>query len=206
MRIAVAMSGGVDSSSAALVLRDEGHEVIGITAWLWECASPASERACCGSAEALKKAKEAATSLGLRHEVVDLSAEFEREVVGPTVSAYAAGLTPNPCVLCNARVRFPYLATAARDLDAEGLATGHYARLGRGAERVSLLRGRDREHDQSYFLFAVAPADFEFARFPLGNWEKTQTRKLAADAAHPSAERLSSQDLCFTGGRAPGEL
>jgi len=213
MRIAAAMSGGVDSSVAAMLLRDEGHAVFGLTAWLWRCDAPDNARACCGSLEGLRRARDAAEALGLRHEVVDLSGEFECEVVAHTVSEYAAGRTPNPCVVCNARVRFPCLARAARDLGAEGLATGHYGRLeartGDGdGERadVRLLRGRDPGHDQSYFLFAVEPGDLAFARFPLGDMLKKETRARAAEAAHPAAERPSSQDLCFTGAREPGML
>ena len=207
MLIAAAMSGGVDSSVAALILRDEGHEVFGLTAWLWRCDAPDDSRACCGSLEGLRRARDAADALGLRHEVVDLSQEFEREVVEYTVREYARGRTPNPCVVCNARVRFPLLAKAARDLGADALATGHYARLEpRGSEGVRLLRGRDPEHDQSYFLFAVGPPDLAFARFPLAGMLKKETRERAGAAGHPAARRPSSQDLCFTGAREPGAL
>ncbi len=218
MRIAVGMSGGADSSAAALALREAGHDVFGLTAWLWDCASPGNARACCGSPEALKAARDAAAALGLRHEVVDLSAEFEREVVGPTVQAYANGLTPNPCVLCNAGVRFPFLAKAARELGAEALATGHYAMLlpregapyhdGDAADRsgFGLYRGRDPRRDQSYFLFAVERAELAFARFPLGDMLKTEARRALAEAGHPAAARPASQDLCFTGGRSPAML
>ncbi|MHC5053099.1 MAG: tRNA 2-thiouridine(34) synthase MnmA [Planctomycetota bacterium] len=211
MRIAAAMSGGVDSSVAAMVLRDEGHEVFGLTAWLWRCDAPDNARACCGSLEGLRRARDAAEALGLRHEVVDLSGEFEREVVAHTVTEYAAGRTPNPCVVCNARVRFPYLVKAARDLGAEAFATGHYARLeprpGADApDGVRLLRGRDPGHDQSYFLSMVGPDELGFSRFPLGGMLKEETRERAGAADHPAAERPSSQDLCFTGAREPGAL
>jgi tRNA-specific 2-thiouridylase len=205
MRIAVGMSGGVDSSLAALLLRDEGHEVIGITAWLWRCDSPTpAENACCGSVEGILKARDAAHALGLEHRVVNLSADFEECVVARTVRAYASGLTPNPCAVCNARVRFPLLAKAARELGAEALATGHYARLAppdaaREGDGVRLLRGRDPEHDQSYFLFAVSPADLTFARFPLGDLTKAEVRERMARAGHPAAAAASSQDLCFAG-------
>lgn len=209
MRIAAAMSGGVDSSVAALMLRDEGHEVFGLTAWLWRCDAPDNARACCGSLEGLRRAHDAADALGLDHEVVDLSSEFKRDVVQHTVDEYAGGRTPNPCVVCNWRVRFPFLVKAARDFGAEALATGHYGRLvprEDGSGSVRLLRGRDPGHDQSYFLFAVEPDDLAFARFPLGEMLKTETRARAAEAVHPAAERPSSQDLCFTGAREPGIL
>jgi len=207
MRIAAAMSGGVDSSVAAMLLRDEGHEVFGLTAWLWRCDAPDNARACCGSLEGLRRAREAADALGIEHEVIDLSAEFESDVVSHTVDEYAAGRTPNPCVVCNARVRFPFLVKAAHGHGAEALATGHYARpvLSKGGG-VRLLRGRDAGHDQSYFLFAVDPGDLAFARFPLGEMLKTETRALAGKANHPAAERPASQDLCFTGAREPGML
>jgi len=203
MRAAVCMSGGVDSSLAALLLREQGHEVTGLTAWLWRCSTPEREGACCGSVEALRAAREAAEALGIGHEVVDLSEEFEREVVEPTARAYASGRTPNPCVLCNARVRFPLLAAAARDLGAEAVATGHYARTGpREGGGVRLLRGVDPGHDQSYFLFAVRAGDLAFARFPLGGWTKAEARSRMDAAGHPAARRASSQDLCFAAGRA----
>jgi tRNA-specific 2-thiouridylase len=210
MRIAVGMSGGVDSSLAALLLRDEGHEVIGVTAWLWRCDSPTpAENACCGSVEAILRARDAARALGLEHRVVNLSGEFEECVVAQTVRAYASGLTPNPCAVCNARVRFPLLAKAARELGAEALATGHYARLApRDAARdgggVRLLRGKDPEHDQSYFLFAVSPGDLAFARFPLGDLTKAEVRERMAHEGHPAAATPSSQDLCFAGAGSHG--
>ena len=210
MRIAVGMSGGVDSSLAALLLRDEGHEVIGITAWLWRCDSPTpAENACCGSVEGILKARDAARALGLKHRVVNLSAEFEECVVARTVRANASVLTPNPCAVCNARVRFPLLAKAARELGAEALATGHYARLApRGGVReddgVRLLRGKDPEHDQSYFLFAVPPGDLAFARFPLGDLTKAEVRERMAREGHPAAAAPSSQDLCFAGAGSHG--
>jgi len=211
MRIAAAMSGGVDSSVAAMILRDRGHDVFGLTAWLWrpgaKDGAPDNARACCGSRDALERAREAADALGIEHEVVDLSAEFEREVVAHTVSEYARARTPNPCVVCNARVRFPFLVKAARELGADALATGHYARLEpRESGGVRLLRGHDAGHDQSYFLFAVAPEELAFTRFPLGGMLKTETRALAAKAGHPAAGRPASQDLCFTGAREPGRL
>ena len=203
MRIAVAMSGGVDSSFAALSLKNEGHEVTGITAWLWRCGSPRlADSACCGSVEGLKHARAAAEAVGIEHRVVDLSAEFEECVVEETARAYASGLTPNPCVVCNSRVRFPHLARAAREMGAEALATGHYARLlpsdGGGVRLpVRLYRGRDPDHDQSYFLFAVAPDDLAFARFPLGDVTKAEVRERMACEGHPAAQTPSSQDLCF---------
>jgi len=209
MRIAAAISGGVDSSVAAMLLRDEGHDVFGLTAWLWRCDAPDNARACCGSLEGLRRAREAADALDIEHEVVDLSAEFEREVVAHAVREYARARTPNPCVVCNARVRFPFLVKAARARGAEALATGHYARLEPREDAdggVRLLRGLDPGHDQSYFLFAVGPGDLAFARFPLGEMLKTETRALAGAAGHPAAERPASQDLCFTGARAPGML
>jgi tRNA-specific 2-thiouridylase len=207
MRIAVGMSGGVDSSLAALLLRDEGHEVVGLTAWLWQCEAPSRPRACCGSPEALRRAREAARALGLEHRVVDLSEEFERGVVGPTVRACAEGLTPNPCVLCNSGVRFPGLVQAARRLGAGALATGHYARLESDKDgRVGLLRGGDPGHDQSYFLYAVRPDDLAFSLFPLGVWAKEETRARLAAAGHPAADEPSSQDVCFAPPGGLGDL
>lgn len=199
MKIAVGMSGGVDSSLAAVLLREAGHEVIGLTAWLWNCSRPVpAARACCGSLETLRRAREAAEAARIRHEVVNLSEEFEREVVLPSLSALAQGLTPNPCVLCNARVRFPSLLKAARALGAEMLATGHYAKLERNGY-VKLLRGSDPVHDQSYFLFLVSREVLRQTTFPLGALTKARTRELLSAKEHPAAKTPSSQDLCFAG-------
>jgi len=207
MRIVVGMSGGADSSLAALLLREAGHEVIGLTAWLWKCDAPAErERACCGSVEMLRRAREAAEAAGVRHEVVDLSEEFEREVVGPALRSLAQALTPSPCVLCNWRVRFPGLLAAARALGAEAIATGHYARLAESGDRVKLFRGADPSCDQSYFLFLVPRDVLAETVFPLGNMTKLETRAQLARRSHPAAARPSSQDLCFAGGRSLAAL
>jgi tRNA-specific 2-thiouridylase len=197
MRIAVAMSGGADSTLAALLLRDEGHDVVGLTAWLWKCSLPRTARACCGSLAAVESARQAARSLGIEHESVDLSEAFEAEVIAPTAREYLAGRTPNPCVLCNARVRFPLLAQEARRLACCALATGHYARVRTEGRLVRLSRGSDPRRDQSYFLCMVAPEDLAFARFPLAEWTKEAVRARLAEAGLPAASVPSSQDLCF---------
>jgi tRNA-specific 2-thiouridylase len=208
MRIAVGISGGVDSSVAAHMLRSAGHDVFGITAWLWNCTSAEpSRKSCCGSLDALRVARDAALALGIEHEVVNLADHFDRLVVSHAVESYARGVTPNPCVVCNAQVRFPFLAKTAREMGAEALATGHYARLNKTRPGVTrLLRGMDPEHDQSYFLFALEEEDRRFAVFPLGALTKAEVRKRASEMGHPSAARPSSQDLCFAAGKKIGLL
>ena len=198
-RVAAAMSGGVDSSAAAVLLVRGGCEVTGLTMKLWDCdAHPqgVALRSCCSPQDAADAAG-VARALGFSHALVDLSSIFEREVLAPFAEAYAAGLTPNPCVACNARVKFGALLVEARALGCEYLATGHYARrVERGGE-PRLAAARDGAHDQSYFLYALGPEALAAAAFPLGDATKDEARALAREAELPVAEKLASEDLCF---------
>ncbi|MEZ4451652.1 MAG: tRNA 2-thiouridine(34) synthase MnmA [Nannocystaceae bacterium] len=202
MRVVVAMSGGVDSSVAAAILRDEGHEVIGLTMRLHDddpaaAARPASARAgtCCSPNE-IHRAKDVCDLLGVPHYTVDERARFRAQVIDDFAREYAAGRTPNPCVRCNEHVKFAPLLARARALGAELLVTGHYARSEGGA----LLRGVDPAKDQSYFLFAMGAEALASVRFPLGTWRKEQVRERARALGLPSADAPDSQELCFVGG------
>lgn len=194
--VAVAMSGGVDSSMAAALLAEAGHDVFGITMRLG--LADIAGRPCCGEEEALL-ARRVCDTLGIRHVVVDIADEFREQVVEPFCDAYAAGLTPNPCVRCNERIKFGVLAERAWRLGAASLATGHYARLECDASGAWLARAADRTKDQSYFLYRVAPETLERLVFPLGELTKAQVRTLAAGRDLPTATRRDSQEVCFTG-------
>lgn len=195
MRVVVAMSGGVDSSVAAGLLRDAGHEVIGLTLQLYDCESGTSERSCCGLA-GVAAARAAAGRLGLLHYVIDGQASFEDEVLRPAWEDYAAGRTPNPCVRCNERLKLGLLDAQARRLGADFVATGHHARVEQGAWPV-LRRGRDPDKDQSYFLFSLAPEQLRRLLLPVGERTKAEVRALALRWGLPNATRAESQDACI---------
>lgn len=196
-RIAVAMSGGVDSSAAAALLVRAGHEVVGITLQLLPCEDRPLGGGCC-SLESSLAARSVADRLGVDHVVVDARGTFEQRVLRPCWDDYARGQTPNPCVLCNAAVKWGTLLDKARALGASKLATGHYARLGPGpAGRLSLLRGADPKKDQSYFLFALEQEQLAATLLPLGAMSKPQVRALARELGLATAERPESQDACF---------
>ncbi|HSH69264.1 MAG TPA: tRNA 2-thiouridine(34) synthase MnmA [Deferrisomatales bacterium] len=190
MRVALGMSGGVDSSAAAVVLCDQGHQVVGFTLKVWD-------RSRCCSLEDVADARRVAARLDLPFYVLDAHEVFQRQVVEPFVAAYAAGTTPNPCIWCNQRVKFRWLLERARALGCDAVATGHYARLVDGPGGRRLLRGVDRAKDQSYFLVPDAPDGLDRVLFPLGEWTKDQVRALAAGAGLPVARKADSQDVCF---------
>jgi tRNA-specific 2-thiouridylase len=196
-RVAVAMSGGVDS---AVALLRAGPDAIGVTLRLWQDpASPDTERACC-SPSAVASARATCHSLGRPHVTLDLRERFKRTVVDPFTADYEAGATPNPCMRCNGSFRFDELVAFADRAGADELWTGHYARIvDRGGVRV-VARGRDERKDQSYMLAAVDPALLERVRFPLGEQTKEETRSEAAAAGLAAARSLESQDACFLGG------
>jgi len=185
------MSGGVDSTLAAALLIDQGHDVQGATLRLVD-HPPAVDA---------PDPAAAAETLGIPFTCWDLRAEFERLVVSPFAAAYATGRTPNPCVLCNAHVKFGLLLDKARELGADALATGHYAGVAsEPAGPPRLVRGADRRKDQSYFLFAVARAALPLVRFPLGGLTKNRVRAMARERGLAAAERTESQEICFVPG------
>jgi tRNA-specific 2-thiouridylase len=199
-RIVVGLSGGIDSTICALLLQEQGYEVIGVTLRLRPCGDTDSvKKSCCGP-DAAGMAGSVAAQLGIRHYVVDCREHFESDVLRPCWNDFECGTTPNPCVRCNANVRFDELLSLGRKLGAELVATGHYARVELDSQgRPLLLRGADANKDQSYFLHAIAPDTLRHVRFPLGGMTKPEVRALAHAHGLVNAERTESQDVCFAG-------
>ncbi len=196
-RVAVAMSGGVDS---AVALLHAGRAAIGVTLRLWlDPAGPDAARACC-SPEAVLQARATCHKLGFPHVTLDLREEFRRAVVAPFVRGYADGETPNPCIRCNGSFRFAELLAFAARAGCDRLATGHYARIAEHRGRLLLARGADPRKDQSYMLASVDPAELERIWFPLGEQDKAETRAEAARAGLDAATRVESQEACFLAG------
>ena len=196
-RIAVAMSGGVDS---AVALLRAGPEAVGVTLRLWiDPQAPDSERACC-SPQSVLAARETCHALGLPHVTLDLREEFRRAIVDPFVRSYARGETPNPCGRCNGSFRFAELLAFARHAGADRLWTGHYARIVEHRGRRLLARGADPQKDQSYMLARLDPRFLDRIEFPLGDQDKETTRSQATAAGLAAAQRAESQEACFLGG------
>ena len=199
-RVAVAMSGGVDSAVALLRAREAGHEPVGVTLRLWvDPDAPDTERACCSPSSVLA-ARATCHGLGVPHVTLDLRDEFRRAVVRPFVAGYARGETPNPCIRCNGGFRFAELLAFAARIGASRLATGHYARTVDHRGRTLLARGADTEKDQSYMLARLDPRRLARVWFPLGNQTKEETRRIARAAGLEAAGRAESQEACFLGG------
>ncbi len=201
----IAMSGGVDSSTAAALLKEEGYEVIGLTMHLWDQTQDGkgSFGRCC-SPDDIHDARRVADQLGISHYVVNLKKAFEETVVNNFVEEYLKGRTPNPCIHCNDRIKFGFLLRKAKELGAEALATGHYARIVQAphrhhqkVERNLLLRGRDRNKDQSYFLFTLTQEQMDRVIFPLGEKSKAEVRQEALKLGLRVAKKAESQEVCF---------
>jgi tRNA-specific 2-thiouridylase len=197
-RVVVAMSGGVDSSVAAALLLERGYEVIGLTFRFWLCEEQTGTRSCCGM-DGVNEARRATGQLGVPHYVVDCREAFERIVLRPAWEEYARGRTPNPCVVCNERIKFALLLEQGRKLGASRLATGHYARIEEdpAGGPPLLLRGADGQKDQSYFLFSLTAEQRAQTLTPLGGLTKAEVRDLARRLGLPNAERKESQDACL---------
>ncbi|MDW8344820.1 MAG: tRNA 2-thiouridine(34) synthase MnmA [Verrucomicrobiae bacterium] len=195
-RVCVGMSGGVDSSVAAYLLLEQGYQVIGLTFrnWPQDCISRAEDK-CCGP-QAVTDARMVAHRLGIPHYVVDEIAEFQREVIDYFVAEYQRGRTPNPCVVCNEKIKFGSFWRRAAELGATKIATGHYARVEPG-NPPRLFRGRDPRKDQSYFLFSLRPEQLARALFPLGEMSKEETRAIARKLGLKTQDKVESQEICF---------
>jgi tRNA-specific 2-thiouridylase len=198
MRIAVAMSGGVDSSVAALLLKEAGHDVIGLSMQLWDHSAERGRSGRCCTLDDLGDARRVAWKLEIPHYVLDLEEEFREAVVAPFVRSYAGGSTPIPCSRCNTHVKFAALADRAATFGCEAIATGHYARTGRAdSGRPVLRKGSDPEKDQSYFLYDLGPERLARALFPVGGMTKREVRETARRAGLPTADKEESMEICF---------
>lgn len=198
MRILVAMSGGVDSSVAAAMLVEAGHDVVGATmkTFCYSGEAAESRKTCCGL-EGIRDAGLVADRLGIPHYVFDVEEEFTRDVIDDFVAEYGRGRTPNPCVSCNSNTKFRDLMRRGRVLGCDGVASGHYARLDRTAGEPRLLRGRDRAKDQSYFLWGLPGDLLDLLHFPLGDLTKSEVRSRARELGLATADKPESQEICF---------
>jgi tRNA-specific 2-thiouridylase len=198
--IVIAMSGGVDSSVSAALLKEQGYEVTGISLQLYDPLprEPGCRMKTCCSLDDVLDAGRVAKKLGIPFEVIDMRAEFEKLVIDYFIAEYAAGRTPNPCIRCNELIKFDLLLKKAKELGADLLATGHYARIAEDANgRKRLMTGLDPAKDQSYFLFTLTGEQLEQVIFPVGILEKPNVRKLAAEFNLPVAQKHESQEICF---------
>lgn len=201
-RIVVAMSGGVDSSVVAGILKCEGYDVLGITLQLYDHGAAVHRAGSCCAGQDIDDARRVCETLGIPHYVLDYEARFRETVINPFAEAYAMGETPIPCVACNQTVKFADLLATAQELGADALATGHYIRsrpnpVAGQPGRRALYRPIDSDRDQSWFLFATTQEQIDYLRFPLGGLSKAETRALAEDMGLVVAKKADSQDICF---------
>ena len=196
-RVLVAMSGGVDSSVAAALLVEQGHEVVGVTMKTF-CYSdtPGHSKTCCGL-DGITDAKRVAEKLGIPHFVFDVEEDFTRDVIDDFVREYAEGRTPNPCVRCNGNTKFRDLMARGRALGCDRIASGHYVRIEHGAHGSAILRGRDERKDQAYFLWGLPPELLPRLLFPVGELTKPEVRARARELGLVTAGKPESQEICF---------
>jgi tRNA-uridine 2-sulfurtransferase len=199
-KVLLCMSGGIDSSVAAMMLEEEGYELHGLTYRPYDIISPAcmeKQTGCC-SVDAIFEAKSLANDLKFDHSVLDIRKEFDKTVISDFVSEYLAGRTPNPCVVCNRTIKWGEVITKANELGCEFIATGHYAQIGKKDGRYFLVKGIDDSKDQTYFLWQLSQEDLKRTIFPLGHLTKTEVRKIAADKGYEKiSKKRESQEICF---------
>ena len=196
-RVVAAMSGGVDSSVTAALLKRAGYDVVGVTLQLYDAGVAAKKKGACCAGQDIHDARRVAQDLGIAHYVLDYEQRFKDRVMADFAQSYARGETPIPCVRCNERVKFADLMDTARELGAAALATGHYVQRLEGANGSELHCAVDGTRDQSYFLFATTKAQLDYLRFPLGGMPKREVRALAAELGLGVADKPDSQDICF---------
>ena len=198
MRIVVAMSGGVDSSVAAALLAEQGHEVIGLSMQLYDQREGGADFGSCCSIDDLEDARRVASLLRIPHYIVNFEKQFDAQVISPFVREYTMARTPIPCVQCNGGLKFTNLLERAKGFDASYVSTGHYARVSHGPDGLyKLYRGLDRDKDQSYFLFTLTQSQLAYANFPLGELRKSEVREYADTFGLPVAAKPDSHEICF---------
>ena len=196
-KVVVAMSGGVDSSVVAALMKQEGYDVTGITLKLYDDAKQSKEGRQCCAGQDIMDAKRVSEKIDIKHEILYYQKKLKSEVIDSFIDSYAAGETPIPCVQCNQTVKFRDLFKYAKDLKADALITGHYVSRFQKNGHASMYRAKDQSRDQSYFLFNTTQEQLDFLRFPLGNLDKSETRNIAKNLNLNVADKPDSQDICF---------